>query len=150
MWKNLYFSFIVLLQKQIAIDLYVVANCFLVMVKLKTILLITWVFFLTAFCYSGNYNCNVKDGAPNNHGGQDKSSSITESINGHSLTVAFSQNLGEVSIDISTADGVTIYCDSIQTPTGYQYYIPNTGSYVVTFTLSNSDEYYGEFEVTDY
>lgn len=82
-------------------------------------------------------------------GGAEKSSSISASINGHSLTVAFSQNLGEVSIDISTASGATIFCLSVQTPTGYQYYIPNTGSYVVTFTLQNGDEYYGEFEVTD-
>ena len=26
---------------------------------------------------------------------------------------------------------------------------PNTGSYIVTFTLSNGDVYYGEFKVTD-
>ena len=26
---------------------------------------------------------------------------------------------------------------------------PNTGSYVITFTLPNGDQYYGEFEVTD-
>lgn len=75
--------------------------------------------------------------------------SISANINGHSLTVAFSQNLGEVSIDISTASGATIFCLSVQTPTGYQYYIPTTGSYVITFTLPNGDEYYGEFEVTD-
>ena len=84
--------------------------------------------------------------------GEEKSnvaSSIFADINGHSLTVAFSQNLGEVSIDISTASGATIFCLSIQTPTGYQYYIPTTGSYVITFTLPNGDEYYGEFEVTD-
>lgn len=31
----------------------------------------------------------------------------------------------------------------VQTPTGYQYYIPSSGSYVVTFTLQNDDEYYG-------
>ncbi|MBO7528634.1 MAG: hypothetical protein J6T37_02020 [Bacteroidales bacterium] len=42
-------------------------------------------------------------------GGAEKSSSISASINGHSLTVAFSQNLGEVSIDISTASGATIF-----------------------------------------
>ena len=84
--------------------------------------------------------------------GEEKSnvaSSIFADINGHSLTVAFSQNLGEVSIDISTASGATIFCLSVQTPTGYQYYIPTTGSYVITFTLPNGDEYYGEFEVTD-
>ena len=75
--------------------------------------------------------------------------SIFADINGHSLTVAFSQNIGEASIDISAASGATIFCLSVQTPTGYQYYIPTTGSYVITFTLPNGDEYYGEFEVTD-
>lgn len=75
--------------------------------------------------------------------------SISANINGHSLTVAFSQNLGEVTVEISTASGTTIFCLSVQTPTGYQYYIPSSGNYVVTFTLQNGDEYYGEFEVAE-
>ena len=74
--------------------------------------------------------------------------SIFADISGHKLTVAFSQNLGEVSIDISTASGATIFCLSVQTPTGYQYFVQNAGSYVITFTLPNGDKYYGEFEVT--
>ena len=75
--------------------------------------------------------------------------SIFAEISGHKLTVAFSQNLGEVSIDISTASGATIFCLSVQTPTGYQYFVQNAGSYVITFTLPNGDKYYGGFEVTD-
>lgn len=75
--------------------------------------------------------------------------SIFADISGHKLTVAFSQNLGEVSIDISTASGATISCLSVQTPTGYHYFVQNAGSYVITFTLPNGDKYYGEFEVTD-
>ena len=75
--------------------------------------------------------------------------SIFADISGHKLTVALSQNLGEVSIDISTASGATIFCLSVQTPTGYQYFVQNAGSYVITFTLPNGDKYYGEFEVTD-
>ena len=75
--------------------------------------------------------------------------SIFADISGHKLTVAFSQNLGEVSIDISTTSGATISCLSVQTPTGYQYFVQNAGSYVITFTLPNGDKYYGEFEVTD-
>ena len=75
--------------------------------------------------------------------------SIFADISGHKLTVAFSQNLGEVSIDISTASGATIFCLSVQTPTGYQYFVQNAGNYVITFTLPNGDKYYGEFEVTD-
>jgi hypothetical protein len=34
-------------------------------------------------------------------------------------------------------------------PNDLQIYIPNTGDYIVTFTLPNGDEYYGEFTVTD-
>ncbi len=83
------------------------------------------------------------------NGGDDKGSSITADINGNTLTVAFSQNLGEVTVEISTASGATICCLSVQTPTGYQFYIPSSGSYVVTFTLSNGDEYYGEFVVAN-
>ena len=75
--------------------------------------------------------------------------SIFADISGHKLTVAFSQNFGEVSIDISTTSGATISCLSVQTPTGYQYFVQNAGSYVITFTLPNGDKYYGEFEVTD-
>ena len=42
--------------------------------------------------------------------------SIFADLSGHKLTVAFSKNLGEVSIDISTASGATIFCLSVQTP----------------------------------
>ena len=77
----------------------------------------------------------------------DISNYISADISGHKLTVAFSQNLGEVSIDISTASGATIFCLSVQTPTGYQLMIPSEGSYVVTFTLQDGSVYYGEFDV---
>ena len=52
-------------------------------------------------------------------------------------------------IDISTAAGASVDYNSIHTPNGVNFYIPNTGSYIVTFTLPNNDVYYGEFEVTD-
>lgn len=83
------------------------------------------------------------------NGGAEKSSSISASINGHSLTVAFSQNIGEVSVEITSLSGTIIYNVLIQTPTGQQFYIPTAGSYVIRFTLQNGDEYYGEFEVID-
>jgi len=86
-----------------------------------------------------------------NTNGNDKPavSSISAYINGHILTVAFSQNLGDVMVEITTASGATVHCMSVQTPTGQQFYIPAAGCYIVTFTLQNGDEYYGEFEVTD-
>lgn len=118
----------------------------------KRILLIMYLFGTIVLGFANNLVSTDGLTIHASKGGEEKSnvaSSIFAEINGHSLTVAFSQNLGEVSIDISTASGATIFCLSVQTPTGYQYYIPNAGSYVVTFTLPNGDEYYGEFEVTD-
>ena len=81
--------------------------------------------------------------------GMPKGSSIQASIDGHYLTVAFTENLGQVAIEITTATGGYVETLSITTPNGLQFYIPNTGDYIVNFTLPNGDEYYGEFTVTD-
>ena len=81
--------------------------------------------------------------------GVPKGDAIQATINGHVLSVVFTENLGQVAIDISTAAGTSVDYSSLTTPNGVNFYIPNTGSYVVTFTLPNGDEYYGEFEVTD-
>jgi len=81
--------------------------------------------------------------------GSPKGSTIQASINGHTLLVMFSENIGQVEVEITTTAGVTVDCLSTMTPTGFQCYIPNAGDYIVTFTLSNGDVYYGEFIVTD-
>ena len=81
--------------------------------------------------------------------GRPKTSSIQASINGHILSVVFLENLGQVLIKFFSATGGVIDAISTPTPNGMNCYIPDTGSYVVTFTLPNGDEYYGEFEVTD-
>ena len=81
--------------------------------------------------------------------GLDKSNTITALINGHVLSVTFSENLGQVSVEVATVTGVSVQCLSVLTPNGLQVYIPNAGNYIVTFTLSNGDEYYGEFTVMD-
>ena len=78
-----------------------------------------------------------------------KGSSIQASINGHVLAVVFAENLGQVSVEVTTVSGATVQCVSVQTPNGLQIYIPNAGNYIITFTLPNGDEYYGEFTVTD-
>ena len=83
------------------------------------------------------------------YGGLEKASSIDATIDGHYLTVSFTENLGQVAIEITTAAGGYVETLSITTPNGLQFYIPNTGDYIVTFTLPNGDEYYGEFTVTD-
>ena len=78
-----------------------------------------------------------------------KGSSIHASIDGHYLTVVFTENLGSVAVEITTASGTTVENYWAFTPNGMQTYLSLTGDYVVTFTLANGDEYYGEFTVTD-
>ena len=81
--------------------------------------------------------------------GLPKGSAIEAIINGHQLTVTFLENLGNVQVEVTTATGGTVDLTDIWTPNSYIAYITNTGDYVVTITLGNGDEYYGEFEVTD-
>ena len=81
--------------------------------------------------------------------GYDKSGSISASIDGHSLTIIFLANLGQVTIKVLDAYNVEIELMSTPTPTGQIIYIPLAGRYTVLFTLSDGDVYYGEFEVTD-
>ena len=83
------------------------------------------------------------------HGGTDKSGSIVSSVDGHYLTVAFTENLGQVDVEITTSTGAPVEILSMTTPNGQVFYIAPTGDYIVNFTLSNGDEYYGEFTVTD-
>ena len=63
--------------------------------------------------------------------------------------VTFTENLGQVAVEITTAAGASVDCASTITPNGLQFSIPNAGDYIITFTLPNGDEYYGEFTVSD-
>ena len=81
--------------------------------------------------------------------GVPRGSSVQAFINDHYLTVVFTENLGQVAIEVTTSTGSPVDGTSTITPTGIQIHIPNTGDYIVTFTLPNGDEYYGEFTVTD-
>ena len=84
-----------------------------------------------------------------NQSGNDKSSSIIASINGHYLTVAFTESLGEVSIEVQNGDGVPVDLSIMDTPTGFMTYIPLAGRYTLIIKLEDGDEYFGEFEVED-
>lgn len=74
---------------------------------------------------------------------------IYAELEGHALTVVFTENLGQVAIEVSIVGGGEVETSSLYTPSGVIIYIPYSGSYIVTFTLPNGDEYYGEFEVTE-
>ena len=88
----------------------------------------------------------IKEG---NVQGTPKGSAINASIDGHTLTVTFTESLGQVAIEISTVSGAQVTYTTMSTPNGYMYYISLTGDYIITITLPNGDEYYGEFTVTD-
>lgn len=113
----------------------------------------------TAFCYAFDENKtgkeNLQDGIPiqvrqhNNHNDPDRGSSISAFVDGHYLTIAFTENIGQVLVEVTSVPGGNLETDVVRTPDGMQYYLPLAGDYIVSFTLSNGDEYYGEFTITD-
>ena len=129
------------------------------MIELKQMILMLCLILSGAFCYANSTvgKGNEKDERPvpielkesTGCGSSDKSSSINPIINGNVLAVVFFENLGQVSVEVAIAAGVSVQCLSVLTPNGLQVYIPNAGNYIVTFTLSNGDVYYGEFTVMD-
>ena len=129
------------------------------MKKLTNMVLMLCLILSGAFCYANSTGGkgNEKDGRPvsielkesTGCGSSDRSSSINPIINGHVLTVVFTENLGQVSVEVATTSGVPVQCLSVLTPNGLQFYIPTAGNYIVTFTLPNGDVYAGEFTVTD-
>ena len=94
-------------------------------------------------------NVHIALTAGTQHSGADKSSSIIASINGHYLTVTFTESLGEVSIEVQNTSGIPLDVSIMDTPSGRQIYIPLAGSYILIIKLENGDEYHGNFEVTD-
>ena len=81
--------------------------------------------------------------------GVPRTNSIVASINGHTLSVVFLENLGQVHVEVDSVSGGETQYQSTPTPDGMDFFITDTGSYIVYFNLANGDVYYGEFEVTD-
>ena len=126
------------------------------MKKVTTLVLMLCLILSGAFCYvNGAARTENGKGTPNltilktRHGGVDKSSSIVATLYDHVLSVVFTENLGQVAVEVSTTLGESVQYTLIQTPNGLQIYIPNAGNYIITFTLPDGDEYYGEFTVSE-
>ena len=127
------------------------------MKKLSKLILMLCLVFSGAFCIARSEKTTIEAGEGIRIGlieaisssEPSRGNSIIPSINGHVLTVVFNENIGQVSVEVATMAGASVQCLSVLTPNGLQVYIPNVGNYIVTFTLSNGDEYYGEFTVTD-
>ena len=65
--------------------------------------------------------------------GAPKDMYIQATINGHYLTVVFTENLGNVTVEVSKVNGGETQVESTPTPNGVNFYIFETGSYIVTF-----------------
>ena len=86
----------------------------------------------------------------NNLHGIPKGNTIQASLDGHWLSVTFTQNIGTLTMELEKVSGPVIFnYPTVPTPDSYQFYLNQTGDYIITFTLSNGDEYYGEFTITD-
>lgn len=124
--------------------------------KHKTLKLITILFSLlmpTVWC-AANDNCFEDGYSPipvkeAHVQGIPRTNSIVATIDGHTLSVVFLENLGQVSIELEGVDAGEAQYQSTPTPNGVDFYIVGTGSFVVYLTLPNGDVYYGEFEVRD-
>ena len=126
--------------------------------KKVTALILMLCFILSgALCYANSEAGMVEkgDGVPidlieaGSSSTPSKGNSIIPTISGHVLTVTFTENLGQVAVEITTATGMPVDSSATLTPNGIQFYIPLAGDYIVTFTLPNGDVYYGEFTVSD-
>lgn len=79
-----------------------------------------------------------------------KGNTIQATLDGHWLTVTFTQDIGTLTMELEKVSGPVIFnYPWVVTPDSYQFFLNQTGDYIITFTLSNGDEYYGEFTVTD-
>lgn len=121
--------------------------------SIKQIVLLLGLLLPTAWCGANDsYSLEGYNPIPVKEAGvqgMPKGHTIKASICDHTLMVIFTENLGQVAIEITTATGGTVHTFWANTPEGLQTYLPLCGDYIITFTLPNGDEYYGEFTVTN-
>ena len=110
--------------------------------------------FLLVICFKAGASC-MQDGFhpitvyESTVQGVPRGNTIQASITGHYLTVTFTQDIGAVTMELDKVNGPNIFGFQTVTPESFGFYLNQTGDYILTFTLSNGDEYYGEFTVTN-
>ncbi len=82
----------------------------------KTVLMLSFI-LSGVFCYAHDVaraEKRTEEGTPIEiiekavYGGMDKSNSILPTLDGHVLTVVFTENLGQVAVDVTTALGAPV------------------------------------------
>ena len=63
-----------------------------------------------------------------------KGSTIQATIDGHTLTVVFTENLGQVAVEVSSASGTSVHYSLTPTPNGVQVYTNNAQNKGVSVT----------------
>ena len=125
------------------------------MKKVLRLVLIPCLILSMVYLHANNYGAEKVEGVPikiteqTGCNGQDRSNYISAHINGHYLNVAFLADLGSVTIKILDESYTMLELSYIETPSGYQYYIPLEGRYTLLIALEDGDEYRGDFEVSE-
>lgn len=97
--------------------------------KIKQFILLLGLLLPTAWCgandtrfFDGLSHIGIKEGLLQ---GAPKGSTIQATINGHELTVVFTENLGQVAVEVSSASGTSVHYSLTPTPNGFQVYFTN-------------------------
>ena len=106
--------------------------------KIKQFVLLLGLLLPAAWCGANSTHFNdgfshiaVKERAVQ---GTPKGSTIQATINGHELTVVFTENLGQVAVEVSSASGTSVHYSLTPTPNGVQVYTNNAQNKGVSVT----------------
>ena len=106
--------------------------------KIKQFVLLLGFLLPAAWCGANSTHINdgfshiaVKERAVQ---GAPKGSTIQATINGHELTVVFTENLGQVAVEVSSASGTSVHYSLTPTPNGVQVYTNNAQNKGVSVT----------------
>ena len=91
----------------------------------------TWFEAYVTCTIDGHSNIAIKVG---NVQSIPKGSTIQATINGHELTVVFTENLGQVAVEVSSASGTSVHYSLTPTPNGVQVYTNNAQNKGVSVT----------------